>query len=947
MLPLAFASPALLFALAALPLLWWLLRFVPPRPRRVAFPPARLLLDVEPKEETPARSPWWLLLLRLLLAALVILAAAGPVWNPPPATREAAGPLVLLIDNGWTAAASWERRMAAAEAAITEAEAGGRGIAVVPTAEPLRDVSIRTPSEARVRLRALKPQPFTPDRRVILPGLEKLLSSAGEAGLVWLSDAADTGDGAAFVTALGRLAEGRPVTVLAGGLPPARALAAAANSGAGLSVTVLRASAAGEASGIVRAVDLKGLPLGQAVFAFADGALEATATFDLPIEIRNDIARLEIVGERSSGAVQLLDERWRRRTVGIVTGSTADTAQPLLAGGFYLGRAIEPFADVRLAERTSPSEAVDRFIDMGLPLIVMADVGTLTGEARDALIRWVEAGGILVRFAGPRLAAGADELLPVRLRPGGRVLGGKLSWEQPQKIGGFAKEGPFAGLAVPSDVTITRQVLAEPDGLLFERTWAALTDGTPLVTGSRHGKGVVVLFHVAADTSWSDLPLSGTFVEMLRRIVALAGSGAGPAKGAGTAAATGEAGATAAGTVPPARLLDGFGAFQPPGAAAKPLPAGFRGRGTPDNPPGFYGVAEALVAVNTLAPQDRLAPLDLAPLDATVEAYRAGDPIDLRRHVLALAFGLFLLDALIVLAMAGGLARLGAARRASGVAVLIAAALALGAGDVKAQGAKAAPPPPSVDEFALHAAAKTRLAYVVTGDAEVDRISRAGLEGLSRFLAQRTALESAEPIGVDPARDELAFFPLLYWPVVPGVRAPSPETLARIDAFMKNGGTILFDTRDALEAAPLERGAATPGMAGLRTILSALDIPALEPVPRDHVLTKSFYILRDFPGRYASGQLWVEALPAASGDEDARPARSGDGVSPILITSNDLAGAWAIERSGEPMLPLVPGDLRQREFAYRVGVNIVMYVLTGSYKADQVHIPALLERLGQ
>ena len=76
-------------------------------------------------------------------------------------------------------------------------------------------------------------------------------------------------------------------------------------------------------------------------------------------------------------------------------------------------------------------------------------------------------------------------------------------------------------------------------------------------------------------------------------------------------------------------------------------------------------------------------------------------------------------------------------------------------------------------------------------------------------------------------------------------------------------------------------------------------------------------------------------------------SRLGDGVSSILITSNDFAGAWAIRPDGQPMLPLMPGEPRQREFAFRAGANIVMYALTGNYKADQVHVPALLERLGQ
>jgi hypothetical protein len=253
------------------------------------------------------------------------------------------------------------------------------------------------------------------------------------------------------------------------------------------------------------------------------------------------------------------------------------------------------------------------------------------------------------------------------------------------------------------------------------------------------------------------------------------------------------------------------------------------------------------------------------------------------------------------------------------------------------------------DDFAIKAVSQTHIAYVVTGNAEVDNIVKAGLSGLSLFLAQRTALEAGEPIGIDPAKDELAFFPLIYWPVIADAPKPSQEAINKLDAYMKNGGTVLFDTRDAIDAPPTSNGESqTPGMIALRQILSTLDIPELEPIPREHVLTKTFYLLRDFPGRFTTGQTWVEALPREN-DEDGveRPARGGDGVSPIIITSNDLAGAWALRPDGQPMLPLTPGEPRQREFAFRAGANIVMYTLTGNYKADQVHAPALIERLGQ
>jgi hypothetical protein len=939
-LPLGFAEPLVLIGLLTLPVLWWLLRLIPPRPRRIDFPPTRLLLEIAPKEETPARTPWWLTLMRLALAALVIIAAAGPLWNPPVAAMKTRAPIAILIDDGWTAAAAWDARLRTADDVIARAENDRRAVALIPLSEGIRDISFATAASARVRLHQIKPAPHTVDRTEALPAIARFLADTHDVELVWLSDDIDLGRGADFVKAFAPMLDNRPMTIVSGGNAPARALTAADNAAGALSVKVLRASAGAADTGTVRALDLKGLPLGEAAFAFKPADRETEAQFDLPVEIRNDIARIEIAGERSAGAVQLLDKRWRRRTVGIVSGGTADTSQPLLSSSYYITRALGPFADVRLAQGESPAEAVTHFLDQHLPMLILADVGNVAGDAHDRLARWIEDGGVLLRFAGPRLAASDDDLVPVRLRRGGRILGGSLSWDKPQPLAAFAHDSPFNGMPVPNDVTVSRQVLAEPDAALTENTWATLADGTPLVTAARRGKGLIVLFHVTGDTRWSDLPLSGAFVDMLKRVVALAGTTT-------VADTDGQKAKNAHEAIAPSRVLDGFGSFIAPPSTARPVPTDFSASATADHPPGFYGPPENLLAVNTLSPTDRLEPLDFSAFPhAGREIYRKSEPQDLRGPILLAALGLLLLDTLIVLYLGGGIARLlPRLSRVTAVTVLILSALALtlpraGAQNLQSQQSTDVP----------RSALETKLAYVVTGDRDVDSVSQAGLAGLTLFLAQRTALEAGDPIGLDVAHDELAFYPLIYWPIAPGAARPSEDALKRIDSYMKQGGTVLFDTRDAVVAPPGAGGETrSPGMLELRKILSSLDIPELEPVPHDHVLTKTFYLLRDFPGRFNSGQLWVEALPAVNDEDEAsrRPARGGDGVSSIIITSNDLAGAWAMQSDGQPMLPMVEGEPRQRELAFRAGVNIVMYTLTGNYKADQVHVPALLERLGQ
>ncbi len=948
-LPLAFAQPLILLGLLSLPVLWWLLRLVPPRPRVVSFPPTRLLFDIAPKEETPSRTPWWLILLRLLLAALVIFAAAGPLWNPPVATGAKNAPLLILVDDGWAAAAAWDVRLRTADELMARAEADSRGVALLPLSETARDISLQVAGALRVQAKQLKPKPYSVDRVEALPVIDRFLKTTPEAEIVWLSDGVDMGKGTGFIDGLKQIAGSRPMTVVSGGTTIPHALAAADNAAGALTVKVLRAQTGVAENGLIHAIDLKGLPLGDAPFAFGAGDREAEARITLPVEIRNDVARLEIAGERSAGAVQLLDNRWRRRTIGVVSGSAADRSQPLLGASYYLSRALNPFADVRLAESVAPAEAIGRFLDQRLPMLVLADVGNVA-EARGRLDTWIENGGVLVRFAGPHLAAGSDDLVPVRLRRGGRILGGALSWEKPQQLAAFSRDGPFASTAVPNDVTVTRQVLAEPDATLPDRTWATLADGTPLVTAQKRGKGLIVLFHVTADTRWSDLPLSGAFVDMLRQTVSLAGA---------TPAADGDAAAGGRGqAVAATRVLDGFGAFTVPAATVRPVPSGFAGRASSDHPPGFYGPPEGLVAVNTLLPEDRPLPLDVTALNARQDVYRFGEPVDLRGPVFMAAFGLIALDALVVFVLAGGLAAFARRRSAATAAILIVALAGALATPRTAQAQSTLMPPqslpqrtplsPQQQDFAIKATQQTHLAYIVTGDADVDEISRAGLSGLTLFLAQRTALEPGEPVGLDPSRDELSFFPVIYWPISERAAKPSRATLDRIDTYMKQGGTVLFDTRDAIDAPPGPDGETrSPGMVALRAILSSLDVPELEPIRADHVLNKTFFLMKDFPGRFTTGRLWVEALPEDVEEDPSRPARAGDGVSSIMITSNDLAGAWALRPDGQAMLPLVPGEPRQREFAFRAGVNIVMYALTGNYKADQVHIPALLERLGQ
>jgi hypothetical protein len=931
-LPLTFAVPLVLTALAALPAIWLLLRITPPQPRRVDFPPLKILADLRPEQETPARTPWWLLLMRLLLAAFLILAAAGPIWNPF-AEDSSRAPLLLVVDNGLAAAHDWRDRMNLASERIEAAGRDGRTVALAATAEQPAALELTNPAAALERLRSLKPQPHLQDRGAHLESIRRFLESTPDANIVWISDGVAGVDGQGFIDGLAQMADDRRITVLKSERASTLALAGVENAGGRLNVRIVRAEPNGRDSGTLRALDLKNLPLADMRFSFDPSATETSVAFDLPTEIRNAIARIEILGESSAGAVSLLDERGKRRRVGLVFGGTADQTQPLLSPLYYIERALSPYSEIRMG-RGGVADAVSQLIEEQVSVLVLADVGGLDRETLGIVTAFVENGGLLLRFAGSRLAAGNDELVPVRLRRGGRSLGGSLSWDTPKTFAPFTRESPFFGLNIPEEIGIRRQILAEPDGDLPSRTWASLADGTPIVTADKRGDGLIVLFHVTGDTTWSNLPLSGLFVDMLRRITALAGA---------PSDVNAEARNAENETVAPRLTLDGYGVFTTPPANARAVPRSYAERATGEHPPGFYGPVDSSLAVNALLPGDKLAPLNIAPLNARVAPLAGAQTIDLRMPLFMLALILLLADTLASLWLGGHLSNLSGRLRKAGAAasILLASMMLFTSGfDARAQDLG----PRRMDENA-NPALVTRLAYVITGDAGVDETSKAGLTGLTQILSQRTALSPGDPIGIDLSRDEVAFYPLIYWPIVATRPMPPEAAIRRLDAFMKGGGTVIFDTRDAFSNRP--DGAVSAEGQYLRRMLATLDIPELEPVPADHVLTKTFYILDSFPGRYATGQTWVEALPPQAEGEENRPARSGDSVSPIIITSNDLAAAWAVGARGEYLFPVVGSDQRQREMAYRSGINIVMYSLTGNYKADQVHVPALLERLGQ
>ena len=915
-----FTAPWLLVALLALPILWLILRAVPPAPIRRRFPGVALLLGLNDDETVSDRTPWWLLLLRILAVAAIILGLAGPVLNPEMDQAEGDGPLLIVLDGTWAGAARWPQQSEAIEAQLTRAGRAGRTVGFMVLTRP--DIpAFQSADVWRSRLAGIAPDPWQPSLTDI-DKATRIMADLPAFDTLWFSDGLDFDGRAVALDAM----QARGIVEVYQTAANVLAIAPARYEDSVVKLELARATPGLEREVIIQAEGRD--PAGNARIlaavpaTFDQGSVNASAELALPAELRARITGFVIAGQRSAGATTVVDDGLRRREVALIGGRNDRESLRLLSPLHYIEQALEPTADL-----------IDGSLTDVLPanpdVIVLADVATLSEAEAGPLMEWIDAGGMLVRFAGPRIAASdisridEDPLMPVRLRAGGRSVGGAMSWGEPKSLATFSDTSPFFGLNIPDDVVVSAQVVAQPDPTLANRVIAALSDGTPLVTRKSVGQGQIVLFHVTATAEWSTLPLSGLFVEMMERLAV------------SSAAASPDAGDLIGTTWTPLRVMDGYGVLTDagnlPGVDGPTLidaPAG------PQMRPGIYGSGDRRLARNVFTKDSTLSPAGW-PADVPVRGLAVPPEQPIAGWLLSLSILLLLADVVASLALSGRLLN-----RSNAAAVFLLALPLIG------------PPTPGhaqteADIFALEATNEVTLAHVLTGNTQLDDIAYAGLIGLSDTLFFRTSVEPATPIGVDLETDELAFFPILYWPVTPDQPRPSSEAYSKLNEYLRSGGLIVFDTRDADIA---RFGAASPNGRKLQELAAPLDIPPLEPLPEDHVLTRTFYLLQDFPGRHMSRDVWVEASPPDAERIEGMPFRNlNDGVTPVIIGGNDWAAAWAVRSDGAPLLPIGRGysGERQRELANRFGVNLVMHVLTGNYKSDQVHVPALLDRLGQ
>ncbi len=897
--PIIFAEPLVLLLLLLLPLLWWLVRATPPAPQRLIFPAWRLVADLSPQRHVPTQTPWWLLLLRLLLVSTLIFALARPILHhdtPLPGNN----PLLVVINNSWSSAQKWPEKIDKIENLLRAAARTDRPVYLLPLAasgpETATTIAPLTAQQALAMVQQMQPQPWLTDVASLIPALENI----PDVTTVLFRSPAGMDDAMRLLSLLQKKGEVFVHTDDA----QIQWLTHAEQHNEGLLLNVQRLYNNKAENFTLLARDKSSREIMRSDGSFAAGESETTALLRLPAHLRHDARQVEIIGATHAGGVYYFDLRTQRPLVGIIAPPTQ--TQPLLAESYYISKALTGLAETR-------SGSVAELLAAKAGLLVQTDSASLTADDYTALTEFVKKGGVLIKFAGTQTAANAanDPLLPVRLTGRVRDLQGALSWGEPLAIGHFTASSPLAGLVAPPELRIRRQTLADPsDPALSSRVWASLSDGTPLITARNKDLGMLVMVHLAATPNWSDLPLAGLFIQLWPRLLDLS---------------MGQHAPSPEQMQSPYLLIDGTGQLRRPQGWEPPLSANSQEPPSPKAPPGLYGVneqpsfarnlGEALALSKTITRQP-------APLPDSVEVYNPiTQELDLRPWLLWLGLCLLLLDGALALLLTGqwtaykGSAYKGAASKKTMLLLLL---LCWPHEAMASNNARAT---------AALASSNTLLGYVVTGDSTTDNKSQAGLKALAQAITARTSVSAVQVVPIRLGQDALPLLSLLYWQMTP-TQAPLGNIEAqRLSHYVQQGGMLLLDLATLAPAAPdaVLNLTAAPIM---QRVLSSAALPPLSPLPPKHVLLQSFYLLHDCTGRFSGNQIWGVS-------PDALPE---DGVSNIILGSHDWAGGWQ---------EAVQSPSKAGELALRCGVNILLYALTGTYKADQQHLPAILERLQQ
>ncbi|MEC8100338.1 MAG: DUF4159 domain-containing protein, partial [Pseudomonadota bacterium] len=611
-----------------------------------------------------------------------------------------------------------------------------------------------------------------------------------------------------------------------------------------------------------------------------------------PIEIFNQIKNIKIVEQNHAGAKYYFDDFSKKKNIAILNDNQFYKESPLLSPIYYLKKSLDAKHNIKI-------EKIDNIINQNYSTIIIPETVEIPKEFDKKLIDWLTGGGTLIRFSGDKLVEKESSFLPHQNTLGRlRNIEGQLTINNKLFISEFKKDSIFFGLQVPQDIAIKKQLIFNTNPKQV-KVLAKLNDNTPLVSIKKIGEGEIILFHIGANNDWSNLPMSSLFSDMINRVLLLS-------KNYNYSNYT---------DLNLNKEIDGFGNLVPPKKivnidsfdklkTAKP---------SLDTPPGQYENNQISVVLNlsTNINNHQIKITDTKVLSG----YSFKSTRDLSSTILKIILIMFILDILLTTMIKNNINFSKIFTNRNNLLIYFLFFLTFIKSD-------------------FISANETYLAYVEIENTQINNISKNGLEKIRSLLITRTSVNPQKVIGIDIKTDYIYKYPFIYWPLTKNLLSIKKQEINKIKNYLNNGGIIFFDiigfSRKSLNLKEKK-------FQGISDFLNEIGANELSIIPKEHTLTKSFYLLNKFPGKWDNRILFVET----------NNLQYKDGVSSIILGFNDWAKAWAVDNNNLPLFPVVPGGERQRELSYRFGINIAMYALTGNYKSDQIHSKSILKRLNK
>ena len=893
----SFANPYAFWVLFSLPIIFWVIKSLPPSPASFNFSSLYLLRAIKTESIVKNKCPIWLLIFRILLIMFLIIYFAKPFLNHNK-VEQAKENYVVYANLGWSTAAQWNKYKNTIKNIMLESEKLNKNFSLVNNFDNQNKniIKFKSINDLSSYLDKVTPNPWQSQRKNIINELSKI-NYNNKTRYFYIFSVFDFYSDENFdENILINIQKQFPDLEIINLIDSIKVLEKPLVKKENINIIVKRYGALPENTFVITATSFDEQILLKKEYQFKKNENIIYINEKFPISVINQIKKIDILGERHAASTFYFDDFNKKKVIGILSDGKNYKENPLLSPVYYIKKALNKDNKIIINDLAN-------LLLSNVDILIFPDAGTFEEEKSGILDSWINNGGLLIRFAGPKLASSSTRFITSENKIKKiRLLGGQLSWNNDLKIKEFSKDSIFKDLIIPKDVTIKKQLLLNFSEEKNINILASLKDDTPLVSLKEMGRGNILLFHFTANNTWSDIPITPLFEDFLSRACLLHQKKKNSSLNQVTIKS----------------YINGFGEIEDTNKIVQFRDSLSLRNSIPSKDifPGIYENNQLSVALN-LSGNLRLNHFENKSSKQIITTNDFSKNLkDISKVFLYLFLGFALLDILASIFIQNDVKFYRFFKNKIKVfSVFTFLILSILPDDLIA------------NDFINY----TYLAYVKSIDKNKNESSFRGLQTLSKVLERRTSVLIKGVAGIDIEVDDVYHFPFIYWPMSNDFKNLSSKAKRKIKDYFNTGGVILFDGYLLLDKQPLN----TYKLKKIVSYFKEITSNELVLINKNHTLSKSFYLLNNFPGRWNKKILLV----------DNSNMNVNDGVSNIILGFNDWASAWALDSNNYPLFPVVPGGEKQRELAYRVGINIVMYSLTGNYKNDQVHSKSILNRL--